>query len=157
MHDDIHDNEKDQQHLQSDEATFELPEVKDIPGQENVRPPQLNEFADTTASSDDEEGKGVVDFEDEDANETTDDSNVSKEENELLQRTVNSMSSEDDEDRRNATLDNVDDDGELLNELNDVSGKDLDVPGSEIDDDDEELGEEDEENNSYSLGGDRKD
>jgi hypothetical protein len=38
----------------------------------------------------------------------------------------------------------------------DFSGKDLDVPGSELDDEQEEKGSEDEENNSYSLGGDGK-
>jgi hypothetical protein len=37
---------------------------------------------------------------------------------------------------------------------NDVTGRDLDIPGSEIDDDDEDTGNEDEENNYYSLGGD---
>ncbi len=36
----------------------------------------------------------------------------------------------------------------------DFSGKDLDVPGSELDDDAESTGSEDEENNSYSIGGD---
>lgn len=36
----------------------------------------------------------------------------------------------------------------------DVSGDDLDVPGSELDDDSELVGSEDEENNYYSLGGD---
>ncbi len=36
----------------------------------------------------------------------------------------------------------------------DVSGSDLDVPGSELDDDREKDGEEDKENNYYSLGGD---
>ena len=36
----------------------------------------------------------------------------------------------------------------------DVSGGDLDVPGSELDDDMEANGDEDEENNYYSLGGD---
>lgn len=36
----------------------------------------------------------------------------------------------------------------------DVSGSDLDVPGSELDDDQEKKGSEDEENNYYSLGGD---
>jgi hypothetical protein len=36
----------------------------------------------------------------------------------------------------------------------DVSGSDLDVPGSELDDDLENIGSEDEENNYYSLGGD---
>lgn len=36
----------------------------------------------------------------------------------------------------------------------DMSGSDLDVPGSELDDDQEDIGSEDEENNYYSLGGD---
>jgi hypothetical protein len=36
----------------------------------------------------------------------------------------------------------------------DVSGSDLDVPGSELDDEQEKNGNEDEENNYYSLGGD---
>lgn len=69
---------------------------------------------------------------------------------------------EDDEERElhKAELDNTDDDGELLNELSSSDakgGRDLDVPGSEDDDDNEDIGEEDEENNSYSLGGDKKD
>jgi hypothetical protein len=36
----------------------------------------------------------------------------------------------------------------------DVSGSDLDIPGSELDDEQEIVGSEDEENNYYSLGGD---
>lgn len=36
----------------------------------------------------------------------------------------------------------------------DMSGSDLDVPGSELDDQQEKIGSEDEENNYYSLGGD---
>jgi hypothetical protein len=36
----------------------------------------------------------------------------------------------------------------------DVSGGDLDIPGSELDDQQEKIGSEDEENNGYSLGGD---
>lgn len=36
----------------------------------------------------------------------------------------------------------------------DVSGGDLDVPGSELDDELEDTGSEDEENNNYSIGGD---
>jgi hypothetical protein len=36
----------------------------------------------------------------------------------------------------------------------DVTGSDLDVPGSELDDELEFIGSEDEENNYYSLGGD---
>lgn len=44
-----------------------------------------------------------------------------------------------------------------FNELNfdeDVSGIDLDIPGSEDDELEENMGKEDEENNFYSLGGD---
>ncbi|HMV08579.1 MAG TPA: hypothetical protein PK325_11395 [Cyclobacteriaceae bacterium] len=36
----------------------------------------------------------------------------------------------------------------------DFTGKDLDIPDSELDDESEEVGAEDEENNSYSIGGD---
>lgn len=36
----------------------------------------------------------------------------------------------------------------------DMSGDDLDIPGSELDDQQERIGSEDEENNYYSLGGD---
>ena len=38
--------------------------------------------------------------------------------------------------------------------IEDVSGNDLDIPGSELDDVQENIGSEDEENNHYSLGGD---
>jgi hypothetical protein len=47
-----------------------------------------------------------------------------------------------------------------LNELDfsdDVTGSDLDVPGSSDDDAMEDIGSEDEENNLYSLGGDNHD
>ena len=36
-----------------------LPDVEDIPGQENFTPAPLGEMADTTISSDDEEGDGI--------------------------------------------------------------------------------------------------
>ena len=150
---DIHDNEKDEKYLQSEETIFDLPEVKDIPGQEHIHPPRMKSFADVTISSDDEEGKGLLDFDDD----PDDESDVTREEDALSEQSVNSMDSADDKEQADATLDNTDDDGEPLNEQNDVSGKDLDVPGSEDDDDNEDLGEEDEENNSYSLGADKKD
>lgn len=38
--------------------------------------------------------------------------------------------------------------------MDDVSGADLDIPGSELDDNQEDIGGEDEENNFYSIGGD---
>ena len=43
---------------------------------------------------------------------------------------------------------------EALGEKEVLTGKDLDVPGSELDDAQEDIGSEDEENNYYSLGGD---
>lgn len=38
-----------------------------------------------------------------------------------------------------------------------ISGRDLDIPGSELDDKMEDIGSEDEENNYYSIGGDDHD
>lgn len=52
-----------------------------------------------------------------------------------------------------AQLDNTDEDGDLLNEVEqetNYSESDLDIPGSEDDDELEDIGEEDEENNGYS-------
>jgi len=38
-------------------------------------------------------------------------------------------------------------------DIEEISGKDLDIPGAELDDDLENIGSEDEENNHYSIGG----
>ncbi|WP_123848286.1 hypothetical protein [Chitinophaga lutea] len=123
-----------------------LPGVEDIPGQENVKPAPLGELADTTASSDDEEGKGALDNEEETL--IAGDSNVTAEERELLDEAANSDPAyRDDQNLRNSSLENRDEDGELLNEADD-----LDVPGAELDDEGEDIGAEDEENNPYSLG-----
>jgi hypothetical protein len=149
---DLPDNPRDQEELKPEETTINLPDVEDIPGQENVRPPKLREFVDTTISSDDEEGKAV--FDDELADEETD---VTPEEQELLERTEYSMSGAEDLSWENSKLDNTDMDGEQLNEKTEFTGRDLDVPGAEADDDIEDIGEEDEENNSYSLGQERND
>jgi hypothetical protein len=149
---DIHDNPRDEKYLKNEETTIDMPDVSDIPGQEHINVPKMKQFHDTTISSDDEEGKGI--FEEDELDPETD---VTDEERELLSRTDESMSSINDEDRRKLMLDNKDLDGDSLNEKNDVSGSDLDIPGANEDDTDEEVGEEDEENNSYSLGGDRKD
>lgn len=146
---DIKDKPEDNKKLQGETATLDLPEVKDIPGQEHVHVPRMNELSDTTISSADEEGDVLFNEQD--------DSDITEEEKELLDRTDESMSTEEDQDVFKAELDNRDDDGELLNEDIDTTGEDLDVPGAEDDDADEELGEEDEENNQYSLGGDNHD
>jgi len=82
------------------------------------------------------------------------DADVTAEDLDILNAAENG-STEDDASLIESGLDDVDEDGEPLNEnSSDLSGSDLDVPGSEDDDADELLGEEDEENNSYSLGGD---
>ncbi len=61
---DIKDSKRDEKKLKQDKATLDLPDVKDIPGQENVTAPDIKEMADTTISSDDEEGLGVLNEED---------------------------------------------------------------------------------------------
>jgi hypothetical protein len=136
------------QNPEKKEITIDLPEVKDIPGQEHIRPPKMNEMADTTISSDDEEGVGLLDdLNEEDNLDLDDDTNVTKEELELLDRADRPLSDET-IDVQKLALDEPD---ELNQESNPMDmGADLDVPGSELDDENEELGEEDEENNSYS-------
>src|ERR1700712_5765417 len=58
---DLQDSKKDQQKLQPESVTMDMPEVKDIPGQENIQVPQFREMQDTTISSADEEGDGILD------------------------------------------------------------------------------------------------
>jgi hypothetical protein len=146
---DLPESKRDKEHLKPDEATLDLPEVKDIPGQEHIRPLPAGEMADTTISSADEEGNELLDT-DEDIL-TDKNSNVTGTERDLLQRSTESMSTLDDDQLTAATVDDTDEDGEKLNESSGRSGNDLDVPGSEDDNANEEIGEEDEENNSYSI------
>jgi len=150
---DLQDSPRDQEKLKNEESTINLPDVKDIPGQEYVHPPNPGEYADTTISSADEEGENIWTN-----NEVADDNSaVSDTERKLLDDSANDMPTRDEQSLRRAGLDSTDNDGEPLNErtsFNAISGSDLDVPGSEEDDQNEDIGEEDEENNSYSLGGD---
>ena len=146
---DLPESDNDKKQLEPDEATLDLPEVRDIPGQEHVRPFLPGEMADTTISAADEEANELLDIDEEilSDNET----NVTIAEKDLLQRSSESMSTADDQQLNYATLDNTDDEGTPLNEKVNLSGSDLDVPGSEEDDANEKIGEEDEENNAYSL------
>jgi hypothetical protein len=134
-------------------TTIEMPEVKDIPGQEHVKPPRMGEMIDSTASSAGEEGEGIVDdLNNEDDELITDDtSNVSRHEKRMLNQTDRPLTDET-LDLKKTALDQTDGE-DPLNESGVAMdmGEDLDVPGSELDDDNEELGEEDEENNSYST------
>ena len=58
---DVHDSPRDAEKLRPDHGTLDLPDVQDIPGQEFVHAPPLGELGDTTISSDDEEGSGLLD------------------------------------------------------------------------------------------------
>ena len=150
---DLPDSSRDEQELKNEETTIDLPDVKDIPGQEFIHPPNLGEYNDTTTSSADEEGDEIW------AEEETTDNNsiVTNIEKKLLDDSANDGSAKDEQQLRRAELDDTDDEGEPLNEktlANAISGSDLDTSGVDEDDMDEEVGEEDEENNPYSLGGD---
>ena len=157
---DLRDSTDDAEHLRNEETTLDLPDVKDIPGQEYINIPDMDEFKDETASSDDEEGKDVWATESETDDVITDEnSNVTPIEKEMLDMSANDMPTRDEQQLRRATLDDKDEDGELLNEKTSataISGSDLDIPGADDDNQDEGIGEEDEENNPYSLGGDEK-
>ena len=123
---------KSKQHPEND--TIDLPEVKDIPGQEHVRPPRAGEMADTTASSAGEEGDEILNTPKEDDLGIVmgTDADVTPEERATLanidRRTVNS----EEDDLVTNSLDNTDEDGTPLNEKSSpLSGDDLDEPDLE--------------------------
>lgn len=152
---DLQDSPQDEKKMQREDIEMELPDVSDIPGQEHIHVAPLGELADTTISSDDEEGKGILDDEEEDDIDT--DTDVTEEERRDLDTSANVTPGEEDaENLRRAALDDMDEDGEPLNEGSfgeETSGRDLDIPGAELDDTNEDIGAEDEENNAYSRGG----
>lgn len=160
---DIHDSPRDIERLKREETTIDMPEVRDIPGQEHVHVPALGELADTTISSDDEEGIGLLD----DLNDEDDasirmgtDADVTASDRTMLETADNFHTTQDEDNLRAATMDSTDFEGEPLNEASfgeEQSGSDLDVPISEADDANESVGTEDEENNAYSLGSDSND
>lgn len=161
---DIHDSPEDEEKMKSEIFVIDLPDVSDIPGQENIIVPAIGEMQDTTISSDDEEGLGL--FEDDEEDEDTDlvmgnDADVSADERDDLTKADEEMPGEDNDSlSKEAELDTTDNEGDALNEGSlgtNVSGDDLDVPGADADDLMEDIGEEDEENNDYSLGSDSND
>ncbi len=145
---------KDKMPLTAGEVIPDLPEVKDIPGQEHIHVLLPGELADTTISSDDEEGKRVFDN---DGDELTEGDVTPEEKRALEDAAEKTPGAGDEENLQAARLDQRDDDGAPLNEKTDLSGSELDVPGSEDDDDDKKTGGEDEENNAYSLDGEDED
>ena len=157
---DLQDSPRDQEKLKGEEVTFDLPDVEDIPGQEHIKVPVMNELSDTTASSSDEEGDDVLGNPVDEDGEEENESDITPVERSLLDQADEDVPSDDNDRLRRTALDDTDDDGEPLNEASmgtDVTGRDIDTPGEELDDADEDTGEEDEENNEYSLGGDSKD
>lgn len=150
------DSPHDREELLEKAASIDIPDVHEIPGQEDFTPAPFGEVADTTIASADEEDDSSFNENLDEEIINSPDSNVSDEEQQTLSRTFDDMPG-DDENLREAALDNRDDDNQLLNEesfKNNISSSDLDIPGEELDDADEDIGEEDEENNDYSLGGD---
>lgn len=152
---DLRDSKDDQEKLEPDEATIELPDVKDIPGLEFVNAPPLGMMADTTISSADEEGEGL--FEDDEEDETDivmgTEADIPESDKIALERGDNYIPTHDEEQLQRASMDSRDFEGEPLNERSfgeERSGSDLDVPG--INDGNNRTIKGDEENKHYSLG-----
>lgn len=135
---DLHDPARDEEKLQGDEASLDLPDVSDIPGQENIIPPRLGEFTDTTASSADEEYGEVEKLMD-------NKSNVSDEEIKMLDKSYRQDPMEG-VDMDELAIDHKDDEGDPLNEGDlekDLFGEDLDSPLVDEEDSESEGEEED--------------
>jgi hypothetical protein len=156
---DLQDSERDKERLKPDEATIELPDVKDIPGQEFVQVPPLGMLADTTISSADEEGEGL--FEDDEEDETDivmgTEADITSDEKQTLERGETYMPTRDEAYLQQASMDSTDFEGEALNERSFgevLSGSDLDTATASEDHDvtHDAMGQGDEENKTYSLG-----
>lgn len=130
---DLPDSKKDQEKLQPEETYIDLPDVKDIPGQEFVNAPPAGALGDTTISSADEEGTTIFDREDgEDLRQTGNETDVTRNEKQTLEQ-IDYMPTRDEDNLQNARMDNVDFQNESLNERSfgeERSGRDLDVPGN---------------------------
>jgi hypothetical protein len=160
---DLPDNAHDAERLKSEETTIDLPDVKDIPGQEFIHTSALGELADTTISSADEEGEGLFD---DDATDEEDEfipgteADVTEEERVALQRANTLMPTDDDNRLLQASMDSTDFEGERLNEGSfgqRETGSDLDIPDEVDETKTDAMGQGDEENKYYSLGSDSND
>lgn len=151
---DLPDSPQDREKLKTEETTIDLPDVKDIPGQEFVNVPNVGEMADTTAASDDEEGVGVFDLDESEDFTPGNEGDVRPDEREALRDTTY-MPTRDEDSLRKARMDNVDFDGEPLNEASfgqgqSLSGADLDTGDMADETRLESMGQGDEENKHYS-------
>lgn len=64
---DLPDSPRDMEKLKNEETYIDLPDVSDIPGQENITVPPAGILGDTTIASDDEESVSVFGRADQDA------------------------------------------------------------------------------------------
>src|SRR6476469_7642076 len=127
---DLPDSENDQEKLKPEETIIDLPDVKDIPGQEFVNVPSLDAIGDTTISSADEEGENVFDSDDDENFPRGTEADVNRDERRTLAQS-DYMPTRDEDNLQQARMDNVDFQGESLNERGfgeERSGRDLDVP-----------------------------
>ena len=131
----LKDSAEDKKHLQGDEATLDLPDVGDIPGQENRKKTSATSpSSDTTISSADEEGNDILDDEEDIVPDKK--TNVGSLERKLLDDAYDPISS-DSEPIDQISLDDKDNEGEMLNEDSmdkDLFGKDLDTDIEEEED-----------------------
>jgi hypothetical protein len=151
---DLPDSPEDSEKLKPEETTIDLPDVKDIPGQEFIHVPAIGEMADTTPASDDEEGKRIFDQDDREDFTPGNEGDVSREEREALRDTTY-MPTRDEDRLRKARMDNVDFQGEPLNEESfgegqSLSGSDLDIDAAPDETRTSSMGQGDEENKLYS-------
>lgn len=152
---DLPDSKEDREKLRTEETYIDLPDVKDIPGQEFVNAPPAGALGDTTISSADEEGASVFDRDDsQDLRRTSPDYDVSRGEKIALEK-IDYLPTRDEDNLDNARMDDVDFQNEPLNERSfgeERSGRDLDVPGNTDETKTDAMGQGDEENKLYSLG-----
>jgi hypothetical protein len=131
----LKDSAEDKKHLQGDEATLDLPDVNDIPGETSRKKTSVTSpSSDTTISSADEEGNDILD-DDEDII-TDKKTNVGSLERKLLDEAYDPVST-DGEPIDQLSLDDKDNEGEMLNEDSmdkDLFGKDLDTDIEEEED-----------------------
>ena len=83
---DLPDSPRDREKLEPEETTIDLPDVKDISGQEFVNAPPAGMMGDTTISSDDEEGRNVFDQDETEDLREGNEADVSSQEKETLER-----------------------------------------------------------------------
>lgn len=153
--------------LKQEGLNISLPDVEDIPGQENISTVgPLGEMADTTISSDDEEGiangKDLLEEDNSDLEIVMGtEADVTSDDLAALGPRDKDMDGGEDEEIMSEGLDDTDLDGDPLNEAAvDVysTGDDLDIPEADMNDPKQDsMGQGDEENNYYSLGSDDND